>query len=106
MRLRDEVCDWIGFVWCESAFRLMPDDLVERCLFRALGASHTEIDEYVHLVNYADYPYYDHAFFLVGSALYRIGCLFYAMGKPAGTMLIMPKQWGETDINDDTSETE
>ena len=93
----EKLCDWIGFVFCETAFRMMPDDLVERCLFRALGATHTEIDEYVHLVNYADYPYYDHAFFLVGSALYRIGWLFYAMGEASGPVLIMPKQWGETE---------
>ena len=97
MSMLQKMCDWIGFVWCESAFQLMPDDLVERCLFRALGATHTEIDEYVHLVNYADYPYYDHAFFLVGSALYRVGCLFYAMGEASGPVLIIPKRFGETD---------
>ena len=96
MKLRDEVCDWIGFVFCESAFRLMPDDLVERCLYQALGESHEDIDGYV-TIRYSDYRYYDQAFFTVGSALYRIGCLFYAMGEASGPVLIAPRRFGETD---------
>ena len=100
MRLRDNVCDWIGFVFCEAAFRLMPDDFLVRCIFRAFGESHAEIDEYVDLMNYSDYRYYDHAFFMVGSALYRIGCLFYAKGKTSGTMLIIPGRFEETDTDD------
>ena len=97
MRLRNKVCGRIGFVCCESAFRLMPDDFVVRCIFRALGESHAEIDEYVDLVSFSDYRYYDHAFFMVGSALYRIGCLFYAMGDASGPVLIAPRRFVETD---------
>ena len=100
MRLRDEVCGWIGFVCCESAFRLMPDDFIERCIYRAFSESHAEIDEYAHLVNYSDYRYYDKAFFMVGSALYRMGCLFYAMGGASGPMLIIPGRFVKTDTDD------
>ena len=39
MRLRDEVCNWMGFVCCESAFLIMPDELIERCICQALGES-------------------------------------------------------------------
>ena len=96
MSMRQKMCDWMGFVWCEAAFRLMPDDLVERCIYQALGESHEDIDGYV-TIRYSDYRYYDQAFFAVGSALYRIGCLFYAMGEASGPVLIIPKRFGETD---------
>ena len=90
------MCDWIGFVFCETAFRMMPDEMVERCIYQALGESDEDIDGYV-TFQYEDYRYYDQAFFTVGSTLYRIGCLFYAMGEASGPVLIMPKQWGETE---------
>ena len=79
MRLRDEVCNWMGFVCCESAFLIMPDELIERCICQALGESDEDIDGYV-TYRYSDYRWYDQAFFTVGSTLYRIGCLFYTLG--------------------------
>ena len=51
--MTEKICDWIGFVFCEAAFRLMPDDLVERCIYRATGETHADIDGYVTL-SYAE----------------------------------------------------
>ena len=92
----EKVNDWIGFVFCETAFRMMPDEMVERCIYQALGESDEDIDGYV-TFQYEDYRYYDQAFFTVGSTLYRIGCLFYAMGEASGPRLILPKHFVKTD---------
>ena len=78
------MCDWIGFVFCETAFQLMPDEMVERCIFQALGKSDENIDGYV-TYQYKDYRWYDQAFFTVGSTLYRIGCLCYTIGDAGET---------------------
>ena len=76
----EKVCDWIGYVFCEASFFIMPDDLLERCILQSLGESEEDIDGYI-TVSYADYRWYDQAFFTLGSVLYRIGCAFYAYGE-------------------------
>lgn len=86
----DTVYDWLGFVFCEVAFKIMPDDLIERCIYRAVGESHEAIDGYV-TVNYTDYRYYDQAFFVVGSLLYRVGCFFYTLEGEGGHVVALPK---------------
>ncbi len=88
--MTEKICDWIGFVFCEAAFRLMPDDLVERCIYRATGETHADIDGYVTL-SYAEYRYYDQAFFSVGSFLYQTGCFFYGLGE-TGHVIALPKE--------------
>ena len=45
--MRENLCDWIGYVFCEVAFRMMPDEMVERCSYQALGESDEDIDGYV-----------------------------------------------------------
>ena len=67
----EKLCDWIGYVFCEASFQIMPDEMVDRCIYQALGESDEDIDGYV-TYQYEDYRYYDQAFFTVGSALYRI----------------------------------
>ena len=76
----EKVCDWIGYVFCEASFFIMPDDLLERCILQSLGESEEDIDGYI-TVSYTDYRWYDQAFFTLGSVLYRIGCAFYARGE-------------------------
>ena len=76
----EKVCDWIGYVFCEASFFIMPDDLLERCIMQAIGESEEDIDGYI-TVSYANYRWYDQAFFTLGSVLYRIGCAFYARGE-------------------------